>query len=95
MYDFVQSIESIQQPPIEHLMFIAESALISEIVDAASMSLALLELFNPPGEIEAWLDLINHLSTFLEQHNRLTPEGQEFIQRVNSRYHEEVPEDDF
>lgn len=93
--DFKETIGSLSQPSTEYVMFIAECALIKEDILGAATGLFLLSYIAPLDETDPWLDLISRLSTFLEKNDKLFGRGKEFTQRVFSRYHQEVSEDDF
>ena len=93
--DFMKTVGSPQQPSTEYVMFVAECALITEDILGASFGLALLSYIDPPDQTDPWLDLISRLSTFLEKNDKLFAQGKEFMQRIFSRYHQEVSEDDF
>jgi hypothetical protein len=93
--DFIESIETPQQPGTEYLMFIIECALISNNITYATVGLLLLDRLDPPKEIGPWLDLISRLNTYLEKNGQVPSEGKKFIRRAFSRYRQKVHEDDF
>lgn len=94
LYDYADTIGKSNQGPVEYILLIAESALLTNDADSLSGAMAILPKLDLPGKVEPLKTLLTHSISFLASKAKPTEEAEAYLHKIQSRFDDKIPDND-